>query len=125
MGFWIFMLIMDLLIPITMIILGKRFLKHPPAEINALYGYRTPMSMKNRDTWEFAHRYCGRIWHVCGWVMLPVTAIFLLPVMGKSKDCVETAGGILCVAQLLLLTGSIFPTEAALRRRFDRNGKRR
>ena len=31
--FRIFMLLMDLLIPITMLILGKRFLKHPPAEI--------------------------------------------------------------------------------------------
>ena len=119
------MLLMDLLIPITMLILGKRFLKHPPAEITSLYGYRTSMSMKNRDIWEFAHQYIGRIWYICGWVMLPVTAILFLPVMGKSKDCVETAGEILCVVQLLLLTGSIFPTEAALRRRFDRNGRRR
>ena len=123
--FWIFMLTMDFLIPITMLVLGKRFMKHPPAEINVLYGYRTSMSMKNRETWEFAHQYCGRIWHICGWVMLPATAVFLLPVMGKSEDCVGTAGGILCVVQILLLAGSIFPTEAALRKRFDRNGKRK
>ena len=39
MGFWIFMLVMDLLIPLTMAFFGKRFLKKPPKEINAMYGY--------------------------------------------------------------------------------------
>ena len=46
MGFWIFMLVMDLLIPVTMVFIGKRFQKKPPKEINGIYGYRTAMSMK-------------------------------------------------------------------------------
>ena len=41
MGFWIFMLVMDLLIPVTMVFIGKRFQKKPPKEINGIYGYRT------------------------------------------------------------------------------------
>ena len=36
MGFWIFMLIMDLLIPFTMIGFGKMFLKKAPDQINWL-----------------------------------------------------------------------------------------
>ena len=48
MGFWIFMLVMILLIPITMIGFGKLFLKQAPGEINAVFGYRTTMSMKIR-----------------------------------------------------------------------------
>ena len=56
MGFWIFMLVMDLLIPVTMVFIGKRFQKKPPKEINGIYGYRTAMSMKNKETWEYAHR---------------------------------------------------------------------
>lgn len=59
MGFWIFMVVMDLLIPLTMIGFGRYFLKSAPKEINVIFGYRTTMSMKNRDIWEFAHRYCG------------------------------------------------------------------
>ena len=51
MGFWIFMLIMDLLIPFTMIGFGKMFLKKAPDQINYVFGYRTSMSMKNQDTW--------------------------------------------------------------------------
>ena len=60
MGFWIFMLIMDLLLPFTMIGFGRYFMKKAPKEINSVFGYRTSMSMKNKDTWEFAHKYCGK-----------------------------------------------------------------
>ena len=58
MEFWIFMLIMDLLLPFTMIGFGRYFMKKAPKEINSVFGYRTSMSMKNKDTWEFAHKYC-------------------------------------------------------------------
>ena len=96
MGFWMFMLLMDLLIPLTMIGFGRYFMKNTPKEINAVFGYRTSMSMKNKDTWEFAHKYCGRIWYVCGFILLPITVAALLLVIGKSKDYVGTIGGILC-----------------------------
>lgn len=51
MGFWIFMLMMNLLIPLSMIGFGWMFLKSPPKEINAVFGYRTRRSMLNPDTW--------------------------------------------------------------------------
>ena len=56
MAFWVFMLIMGLLIPLTMVGFGKLFLTRAPKNINMVFGYRTVMSMKNRDTWEFAHK---------------------------------------------------------------------
>ena len=39
MGFWIFMLIMDLLLPFTMIGFGRYFMKKAPKEINSVFGY--------------------------------------------------------------------------------------
>ena len=81
MGFWIFMLIMDLLLPFTMIGFGRYFMKKAPKEINSVFGYRTSMSMKNKDTWEFAHKYCGKVWYVCGMVMLPITVILILSIL--------------------------------------------
>lgn len=45
MGFWIFMFILDLPIPLTMIGFGKYFLKNAPKEINAVLGYRTSLSL--------------------------------------------------------------------------------
>lgn len=125
MGFWIFMLIMDLLLPFTMIGFGRYFIKKAPKEINAVFGYRTSMSMKNRETWEFAHKYCGKIWYICGLIMLPITVLCLLLVIGKGEDYVGTVGGIVCGAQLIPLIGSIFPIEIALKKNFDKNGKRR
>ena len=116
MGFWIFMLIMDLLLPFTMIGFGRYFMKKAPKEINSVFGYRTSMSMKNKDTWEFAHKYCGKVWYVCGMVMLPITVIFMLLVIRKNEDCVGSIGGIICAVQLIPLIGSILPTEIALKR---------
>lgn len=125
MGFWIFMLISDLLIPAVMIGFGQCFLKSIPGDINMVFGYRTKMSMKNQDTWDFAHKYCGRIWRSCGLILLPLSIIPLLFVIGKNEDVVGTVGGIVCGVQLVPLVGSIIPTELALRRTFDKDGRRR
>ncbi|MGG7078556.1 SdpI family protein [Clostridium sardiniense] len=125
MGFWIFMMISDLLIPITMVGFGKYFIKHAPKEINEVFGYRTSMSMKNKDTWEFAHHYFGKLWLTIGWIMLVISAIAMLFVIGRDEDVVGTFGGILCGIQLVLLIGPIFPTERALKRNFDKRGNRK
>ena len=125
MGFWIFMLVIDLLIPLTMIGFGRLFLTKIPKDINALFGYRTSMSMKNAETWEFAHKYCGRIWFVGGLVMLPLSIIPLLFFIGGDEDTVSAVGSIVAFVQMIPLIGAIFPTEAALKKNFDKNGKRR
>lgn len=125
MGFWIFMLVIDLLIPLTMIGFGRLFLTKIPKDINALFGYRTSMSMKNAETWEFAHKFCGRIWFVGGLVMLPLSIIPLLFFIGGDEDTVSAVGSIVAFVQMIPLIGAIFPTEAALKKNFDKNGKRR
>lgn len=125
MGFWLFMILMDLLIPFTMLGFGKYFLKKAPKEINYVFGYRTTMSMKNQDTWIFAHKYCGKLWYNLGKILLSVTLIGMLLVLGKPKETVENVGGILCVIQLIPLVASIIPTEIAFRKTFDKNGNRR
>lgn len=122
MGFWAFMLIMNLLIPVTMIGFGSYFIKKAPKEINSFFGYRTSRSMKNKDTWEFAHHYCGRLWRYMGWIMLSISVIAMLLVIGKDTDLVGDFGGILCSVQTALLIVSIFPTEVALKRTFDEHG---
>lgn len=122
MWFWVFMLVMDLLIPLTMFGFGCLFMKNAPKEINTVFGYRSTMSMKNRDTWEFAHKYCGRLWKVCGQVLLPVSVIAMLFVFGKDIDTVSKAGGIFCTVQTVIMVGTIFPTEIALKKNFDKDG---
>ncbi len=125
MGFWIFMVIMNLMIPLMMIVFGKIFLKNPPKEINGVYGYRTGRSMKNKDTWDFAHRYFGRLWLQGGLILLPVSLMIMLFVLGKNQNIVGTVGGILCFLQMVPLIGAIFPTEKALKKEFDKEGRKR
>ncbi len=125
MGFWLFMLIMDLLFPATMIGIGKSFQKAAPKDINPVYGYRTTMSMKNRDTWEFAHRHCGRLWFRLGLILLPVNLIPMLLVIWESRELINIVGSVLCAIDTVIIIATIFPTEAALRKTFDQDGNRR
>lgn len=125
MGFWIFMFIMALVIPMTMVGFGNLFLKRTPKDINSVYGYRTRRSMKNQDTWRFAHQYCGKLWYYSGLLFLPISAAALFLVIGKDKDTVGLAGGIVEIVQLFFLVGAIFPTGRALKKEFDQNGRRR
>ena len=125
MGFWIYMLIIDLLLPLTMIGFGKCFLKTAPKNINTVFGYRTSMSMKNKDTWIFAHKYCGKIWFISGLIMLPLSVIVMMFVFGGLENVVGTVGAVLCGIQFIPILISIILTEKALNKTFDKNGIRR
>ena len=120
-----FNLTCDLLAPLIMIGFGWRFMKKPPKDINGLYGYRTSMSMKNPDTWDFAHRTCGRIWLAVGLVMLALAVLAWTQTLSYSVGDagVLTAGISMLEAVVLILT--IIPVERALKRNFDKNGNRR
>ena len=124
-GFWFFMLFMVLLCPIIMIIFGKIFVNAAPKNINYIYGYRSSMSMKNRDTWEFVHKLCGKLWLWAGSILLPVSVIPLMFVFGKSTDVVGTVGAIIMAVDLIVIILSIVPVEIALKKTFDENGNRR
>lgn len=125
MWFWWFMFCCDMLIPIIMIIAGGMMWKKPPKKVNGVVGYRTTRSMKNMDTWNFAHDYCGRLWWKIGWIMLLPSMIVHIPVYGGTDNEIGIVGGILIIVQTIVLIGSIFPTEQALKRNFTKNGIRR
>ena len=108
MAFWLFLTAMDLLIPAIMVGIGARFLKHPPKTINALYGYRTARSMKNQETWTF----------------LPALLAAVLT-FGRGIETVSVASIVVVTVQTLVLIGSIFPVERALKRNFDDFGRKR
>lgn len=124
MAFWVFMAVVSLFIPIIMVIFGKSFLKAAPKEINGIYGYRTAMSMKNQDTWEFAHKHFGKVWFYAGLILLPLNIIPLLFVMGESKDLIGTVGIVVCLIDTAVMLLSIIPTEKALKKNFDSDGNR-
>lgn len=125
MWFWRFMFVCDLLIPILMISAGRMMWKHPPKKINGMIGYRTALSMKNQDTWKFAHDYCGKLWWKIGWIMLISSAVIHVPFYNCPENIIGIMGGILCAIQCVILAVSIFPTERALKGTFTKEGVRR
>ena len=125
MGFWIFMLLFVLMIPLTMIYFGRRFFKSPPKSINATFGYRSTMSMKNQETWKLAHTVCGRFWFRCGRILLPLSVVPMLLVIGRGTETVGYTGVIIVFIQLVPMLCALPVTEHALRKKFDKNGMRK
>lgn len=125
MAFKIFVYSCNLLIPIVMVIFGSVFVKHPPGSINMAYGYRTKRSMKNQETWDFAHEYCGRIWKNAGIISLIITLLISFAVFFMDDDGAGYISLILVHLQLVILIGSIYPVEKALKKNFDDNGNRK
>ncbi|NFD55173.1 SdpI family protein [Clostridium botulinum] len=125
MGFKIFIIVSNLIIPVIMLFFEVRFRKHGPKNINGIYGYRTSMSMKNKDTWEFAHQYCGRLWIKLGLIMLTISIIVSVLVFAYVDEAQGIIDAILVTIQTIVLIVSIFPVEKALKNNFDGNGNRR
>ena len=92
MWFWWTMLVCDLIIPLMMIIAGWMMWKHTPMHINRWYGYRTALSMKNEQTWKFAHMYAGRLWCIMGIVLLIPSVLIWIPFHQSSATVVGIVG---------------------------------
>ena len=87
--------------------------------------WRTATAGKNKNTWNFAHKYIGRLWKILALIMLSLSAIAMLFVLGSDVDTVGTVGGIIVMIQLIPMVAAIFPTERALKNNFDEFGRKR
>lgn len=121
----IFILVSNLIIPVIMLLIGMKFKRHGPKDINNIYGYRTSMSMKNKETWEFAHQYCGRLWVKSGIIMFIISIIVSMLAFMSVDEVQGIIVVILVTIQTIVLIISIFPVEKALKKNFDENGNRR
>ena len=122
MGFWIFMFCCTLLITIIMIIAGNSMRLGKFKTINSIVGYRTRRSMKNQQTWDYAHRECGLLWRRWGSTRLVLTVIAMLLFMGEDTDHIGVVGSVITVLQMIPLFLSIVIVEKKLREKFDENG---
>lgn len=116
-------LIITTIMSLTMIGFGLLLAKKSPKEINSVIGYRSPMSQKNRDTWEFAHRYSGELWVRSGVLTAIISVVLSLTLQSLSNynQLMLT----LIYIQLIILLLVIPFTEIALRKTFDKNGIRK
>lgn len=125
MGFRIFMLIVVLLIPLTMLLFGWLFFRRTPKEINYVFGYRTKRSMRNEETWKFANQYFGKVWYLCGLLSAPLSVIAMAIVFEKRTETMSTVGFIITMIQTIPFVGAMISTDIALKKNFDENGRRK
>lgn len=125
MGFWIYMLVISLLIPVIMLMAGCFMVKCPPRKINAIIGYRTSRSMKNMETWRFAHGVAGRFWMKWGAIALLPSGVAMAMLRGQSQEALSCVGLGLTVLQFIPLLAVVPITERALGRTFDKDGRRK
>ena len=119
---FIFLLVCSLLVPLSMIILGKRWENNPPEDINGLSGYRTTMSRLNKDTLSYAHKYWGKINFCIGVILAVISSAFVLYIQGRPDF--ETLIVYLVFAQIAIMALTIIPTEIKLNNVFTKEGYR-
>ncbi len=95
-------------------ILGFYFVNHPPKKINPLMGYRTPRSMKNQESWDFAQIYSSELFKKYGALMMFVSFLdFFMPAIGAgTKVSLGIAAVIIPIAYM------IYQTERTLKEKF-------
>lgn len=88
-----------------------------PKKINSWYGYRTPLSMKNQDTWDEGNRYSTNQYIIAGVILL---------ILGKVGDVFLGSKAYLVplIAFLPVLYFTVFTVDKHLKKIFDSNGMR-
>ena len=107
-----------LLLGPLMLLISYIFAKYPPKKINDLYGYRTQRSMRNQDCWDFANRHYIRLM----WKISLITCVFqALGVILLNEEVALLTATIILVTTLIY---SVYLTEKALKKTFDKEGKK-
>lgn len=124
MKFWALMLIMDLIIPFIMIGFGV-YLLNSARGIKELFGYKTAMMIKNRDTEKFAFDFCRKYYIFIGLIMVPISVKAMTTVISDTTGKIALIGGMICLVQGLLFADAPLVAEIVLKKTFDKDGNRR
>lgn len=104
---------------IIFILFGFILMKYPPKSINKVYGYRTPLAMKNQDTWDEAQKHSGFIIMILGAFNGIIGVWSIALPMGINNEKVQTI--ILLVGVVIMM---IFE-EMHLKKLFNKDGSRK
>ena len=108
------------MIPILMNILGMFFVRKGGSDTQGAFRYRTYRSTLNTKTWKYAHKVCGKLWLYAGrCFLLVVLSLSLVACQCNEATTGYMLSGVLMV-EMLILAGTIFFTEQALKRYIEK-----
>ena len=88
--------------------------KNNPPEMSNTFGYRTKNSLQSKESWDYAHRYFGKL---CSYFALPV--LVLLSVIFFLTSVSDILKFLISVFVLLIVViFMIFITEYKLKHKF-------
>lgn len=125
MQMWFFMLFIAIVLPFIMFMSSFYFIAGGPKNINNIFGYRTGRSMINKDTWIFAHEYCGKLWLKVSIIFVLASIVIMLCLIKTDQRVVVAVGFVIFIAEFVTLFFTISKTEKALADNFDIKGNRK
>ena len=110
----IFVISLLLLIPSAFLLLGLYFTIAPVKERNKTKGYRTNLSLKTQETWNYAQRIFAVIWMIFGVCLagLIVLCNFIIPISHEIRSV------IFVVASISVMMCCTPITEGMIKRKF-------
>ena len=125
MQMWFFMLFIAIVLPLIMFMSSFYFIAGGPKNINNIFGYRTGRSMINKDTWIFAHEYCGKLWLKVSVVFILASIVIMLCLIKTDQRVFVAVGFVIFIAEFVTLFFTISKTEKAMADNFDIKGNRK
>ncbi len=81
--------------------------------------------MINKDTWIFAHEYCGKLWLKVSIAFIVASIIIMLCLIKTDQRVFVAVGFVIFIAEFVTLFFTINKTEKALADSFDIQGNRK
>lgn len=81
--------------------------------------------MINKDTWIFAHEYCGKLWLKVSIIFVLASIVIMLCLIKTDQRVVVAVGFVIFIAEFVTLFFTISKTEKALADNFDIKGNRK
>ena len=119
--YWVYMVVLDLIPPFIMIILGK-LMKKASKSMRTKIAFRTKMSKKNRNTWRYAHNFCGNFLFNMGGVLMVMALNILILVAERDNLSIGIIAKTMCLLESVAIAIPFAATELALKIKFDSNG---
>ncbi len=125
MGFWFYILITTLIVPVLILFFGLYYAKNgAPKNIDGHSGFRSRRATKSWDAWVFTHKKASKIWKMMGIIMIPVTIALMLLVIKLPVEAVNIYGAVLFLIQGIAFAISVIIVEKQIKKNFNDFGVR-
>lgn len=103
-----FFLVVDYIIPILMIVSYPYWKKIANGNINNFSGYRTSLSMKNKENWKIANLLCGKYCFRIGIVLFIFVSImrYIKIVPEEYNSLIITTVCLFCIISLTVFVNN-------------------